>query len=84
MTFAERMSNFEEGIFSVLAAKRRELTARGVDVIDLSIGTPDFPPEPHVMKALSEAALDPENYKYAVTDRPFLIEAVQRLSLIHI
>ena len=78
MTFAERMSNFEEGIFSVLAAKRRELTARGVDVIDLSIGTPDFPPEPHVMKALSEAALDPENYKYAVTDRPFLIEAVQR------
>ena len=29
------------------------------------------------MEAVSEAAKDPENYKYALTDRPFLLEAVQ-------
>ena len=44
---------------------------------DLSVGTPDFLPAPHVMEALTKASLDPENYKYAISDRDELISAVQ-------
>ena len=63
------------GIFAELAAIRARLASRGVDAIDLSIGTPDLPPPAHVMAALSEAALDPANYRYAILDRRELREA---------
>ena len=48
-----------------------------MDVINLSIGTPDFKPDAHVMQAVAEAAQKPENYKYSINDTPELIEAVQ-------
>ena len=44
---------------------------------NLSVGTPDFKPAPHIMEAVSEAAKDPKNYKYALTELPELIEAMQ-------
>lgn len=75
--FAKRMDLFQEGIFSQLDARRRELEQQGRKVYNLSVGTPDFPPAPHVMQALTEAASKPENWKYALSDRPELIEAVQ-------
>ena len=75
--FAKRMDMFQAGIFNVLDDKRKELQAQGRKVYNLSVGTPDFQPEPHVMRALCEAAAKPENYKYALSDRPELSEAVQ-------
>ena len=75
--FASRMDQFQAGIFSVLDQKRREVEASGRKVYNLSIGTPDFQPAPHVMQALCDAARDPENYKYALTELPELLEAVQ-------
>ena len=44
---------------------------------NLSVGTPDFKPAPHVMKAMQDACKDPENYKYALADLPELLKAVQ-------
>ena len=67
----------ESNIFNRLDDKRRALLARGVDVINLSIGTPDFSPAPHVMQAVAEAALQPENYRYSLTDTAALTEAVR-------
>jgi len=67
----------ESNIFNQLDDKKRELAARGVDVINLSIGTPDFQPDAHVMQAVAQAATDPENYKYSMNDTPELIQAVQ-------
>lgn len=67
----------ESNIFNQLDDKKRELAARGVDVINLSIGTPDFQPDAHVMQAVAQAAADPENYKYSMNDTPELIQAVQ-------
>ncbi len=67
----------ESNIFNQLDDKKRELVARGVDVINLSIGTPDFQPDAHVMQAVAQAATDPENYKYSMNDTPELIQAVQ-------
>ena len=50
----------------------------GPEVIDFSIGAPNIPPAPHITKVLSEEALKPENYLYAIVDLPELLEAVAR------
>ena len=76
MKFAKRMENFGEGVFARLAALKQQKISAGEEVIDLSIGAPNIPPPAHVMKVLSEEALKPENYVYAVTDtRELLNEA---------
>ena len=75
--FASRMNQFQAGIFTVLDNKRKEMEASGRRVYNLSIGTPDFQPESHVVEALRQAALDPENWKYALTETPELVEAVK-------
>ncbi len=75
--FAKRMDLFGAGIFNILDEKKQELERQGRKVYNLSIGTPDFQPDEHVMKALSEAALVPENYKYSLTERQELVDAVK-------
>jgi LL-diaminopimelate aminotransferase len=55
--------------------RKRARLSNGEAVINLSAGTPDLPPDKHVMQALSAACLDPENYKYAIADYPELTEA---------
>ena len=77
MRFMKLGQTSESNIFNQLDEKKRELAARGVDVINLSIGTPDFQPDLHVMQAVSEAALQPDNYKYSINDTSALIGAVQ-------
>lgn len=78
LQFAERMKDFEEGIFQLLNEKKDEAVKQGKKIYNLSVGTPDFPPAEHVMKAVAEAAQKPENYKYSLIDIPELIEAVQK------
>lgn len=73
---AERMNDFEEGIFQVLNEKKQKLEAEGKKVYNFSVGTPDFKPAEHIIKAVVEAASKPENYKYALADLPQLIDAV--------
>ena len=76
INFAERMNHFKDGIFSVLNAKKRQLINEGRKVYDFSVGTPDFKPEESSMKALMEAAKDPDKFKYAIADLPELTESV--------
>ncbi|NJP41051.1 aminotransferase class I/II-fold pyridoxal phosphate-dependent enzyme [Oscillospiraceae bacterium HV4-5-C5C] len=71
-----RMQQFAEGIFTKLSLLKHQRQAAGFPVIDLSVGTPNIPPAPHVMAALSQAAADPEQYVYAINDRPQLRQAV--------
>lgn len=75
---ADKMKNFEAGIFNILDDKRKELESQGRKIYNFSVGTPDFEPEEHIMKAVSEACLHPENYRYALSDRDELLEAVIR------
>ena len=77
LKFADRMDSFKEGIFTTLANIKKERIKENKPVYDLSVGTPDFLPEKHVIDALVEAAKIPENYKYAITDTDELISAVQ-------
>ena len=76
--FADRMKDYESGIFQVLNEKKDAAEKQGKKIYNLSVGTPDFPPAQHVMNAVIEAAKKPENYKYALVDIPELIEAVQK------
>lgn len=73
---AERMKDYEEGIFQLLNEKKEEMEKRGKKVYNLSVGTPDFEPAPHIMEAVVEAAKKPENYKYSLKEIPELVKAV--------
>ena len=73
---SERMKDFEEGIFKLLNEKKEEVEKMGKKVYNLSVGTPDFPTETHIMDAVIKAAKDPANYKYALKMLPELTESV--------
>lgn len=75
--FSEMVNGFQPGIFAALNEKKEELVKAGRKVYNLSVGTPDFQPAPHIRKAVQDACADPENYKYALTELPELLEAVQ-------
>ena len=75
--FSEMVNGFKTGIFATLNEKKEELIKEARKVYNLSVGTPDFKPAPHVMKAMQDACKDPENYKYALADLPELLKAVQ-------
>lgn len=77
MKFASRMDSFEPGIFNVLDESKNRRLAQGKPVYNLSIGTPDFLPEPHVVEALVRAASDPANYRYSLGETAELVQAVQ-------
>ena len=76
MRFANRMDRFGEGVFSMLAQMKKKKLAEGEAIVDLSIGAPNIAPAPHILKALSEACLVPDNYLYAIQDQQALLEAV--------
>ena len=78
MNFSHKLDAFEASIFTELLEAKLALRAKGMDTIDLSIGTPDLTPPEHVMRAISEACMQPENYIYAVKDRPQLLDTVAR------
>ncbi|MBP3580386.1 MAG: aminotransferase class I/II-fold pyridoxal phosphate-dependent enzyme [Clostridia bacterium] len=73
---AQRLNHFQTGIFASLDDKKNELVKMGRTIYNLSIGTPDFKPHPSVMKAVSEACLDAENFKYALTEIDELTETL--------
>lgn len=75
--FSGMINDFKQGIFGALNDKKEELVRAGRKVYNLSVGTPDFKPAPHVMKAMQDACADPENYKYSLADLPELLEAVK-------
>ncbi len=72
-TKAKRLDHFKTGIFAALDEKKAQMISRGREIYNLSIGTPDFCPPQSVMEAVSQACRDPENYKYAMTELPELI-----------
>ena len=74
--FSKKSNSIEGGIFNILNDKKKDLLNRGMKVYNFSIGTPDFQPAPHIMEAMQEACKDPQNYKYAIDDKPELVQAM--------
>ena len=75
MKFSNRMTRFGEGIFAVLLAEKNRQLAAGRHIADLSVGTPNIPPAPHVIEALVKSASDPASYVYAISDTAALQQA---------
>ena len=62
-TLSDRIENLTESQTLAMSKKARELIAKGVDVINLSLGEPNFPtPEPIVKAAMD--ALQARKYTY--------------------
>ncbi|MDR3595319.1 aminotransferase class I/II-fold pyridoxal phosphate-dependent enzyme [Clostridium sp.] len=76
LEFSSNLNYFQTGIFNVLDEKKAELIKSGKKVFNLSVGTPDFKPDAHVIKALTKAAENPDNWKYSLGDLPELLEAI--------
>ena len=76
MQLSKRLDRFGAEIFAALNEKKLALERSGRTIYNLSIGTPDFSPSPHIVEALTQAAGDPANWKYALRDLPELQQAV--------
>ena len=74
--FSAKSNAIEGGIFNILNDKKKDLLNRGINVFNFSIGTPDFQPAAHIMEAMQEACKNPQNYKYAIDDKPELVQAM--------
>ncbi|RYD05393.1 hypothetical protein N752_08600 [Desulforamulus aquiferis] len=64
MKLAQRMQSLTPGIFTELARAKAKVEARGLKVINLSVGSPDLPPAPHIIEALRKGVENPNNYTY--------------------
>jgi LL-diaminopimelate aminotransferase len=62
--YADRIKNLPPYLFAAIDKAKQDARARGVDVIDLSVGDPDLPTPEHIVKALNRAAADPSNHQY--------------------
>lgn len=76
MQASQRLDRFSAEVFASLNNKLLALKAQGKTVYNMSVGTPDFKPYDHVVEALTQAAQDPEMWKYALRDLPELKQAV--------
>ncbi len=76
MQFSDRLGRFGDEIFGALNERKLELEQEGRTIYNMSVGTPDFETPLHIREAMAEAAMDPENWKYALRDLPELLDAV--------
>lgn len=76
MYISERLANVNESATLAMSQKSRELQAKGHDVINLSIGQPDFNTPDHIKEA-AKKAIDNNVSKYTpVPGLPVLREAI--------
>lgn len=77
MTYiASRLSNVKPSASMAVSQAAKALRARGVDVIDLGLGEPDFPTPAHIIDAAHAAAKSGDTLYTASTGTPALREAV--------
>jgi LL-diaminopimelate aminotransferase len=62
--WAKRIKELPPYLFAEIDAKKQEMKASGIDIIDLGIGDPDIPTPPNIINALKKAAEDPSNHRY--------------------
>lgn len=64
-TLSRRFQDLPPYPLADVPALKRELRAKGVDIIDLGVGDADLAPPPAAVAALQEAAEDPANSRYS-------------------
>lgn len=73
---SKKLQGMTESIFQEVANWKHEATKKGVDVIDLSVGSPDLAPSPVAVDTLIKYAADPTKYGYTLTGIPDFNHAV--------
>ncbi|MGC4376387.1 LL-diaminopimelate aminotransferase [Fictibacillus sp. Mic-4] len=63
---SDKMEKLTTSIFTELANRKQEAIKKGIDVIDLSVGSPDMPPASFVVDALVKHVKDTTNYGYTL------------------
>ncbi len=76
ITLSRKMAAFQTSIFNELGAYKKQKIKEGMEVIDLSVGSPDLPPPDYVMEELTKQASNPLEYGYAMTGSEELHEAI--------
>jgi LL-diaminopimelate aminotransferase len=74
---SEKIRRMTSSIFQEVVDRKQEAMLKGKDVIDLSIGSPDFPPPPFVVETLVEYTKDPGKYGYTLKGISEFNEAVK-------
>ena len=65
MEFSNRLKSLPTQFFATLVQKVSAAVEEGRDVINLGQGNPDQPTPEHIVKALQNAAANPQNHKYS-------------------
>lgn len=73
---SKRLDHFKTGIFAFLDEKRLAMEKNGREVINFSIGTPDFVAPDEVVASMTKGVSDPTTYGYTLTEIPALKEAL--------
>jgi LL-diaminopimelate aminotransferase len=73
---SEKVRKMTSSIFQEVADRKKVTIENGMDVIDLSVGSPDFPPPSFVMETIALYAGDPSKYGYTLKGIPEFNEAV--------
>ena len=61
---ASRVKNIPPYLFATIDKMKQEALAKGVDLIDLSIGDPDMPTPGHIVEAMKTAVEKAEHHRY--------------------
>lgn len=65
---ANRMKRLPPYLFTIVDRWKKEVRDQGADVIDFSMGNPDFDPPKHVVETLKEAMEMPQIHRYSKGD----------------
>lgn len=66
MEFSDRLKRLPVQFFATLVDKVNKAIAEGRDIINLGQGNPDQPTPDHIIRALQDAAEDPQSHKYSL------------------
>ncbi|MGH7824041.1 MAG: LL-diaminopimelate aminotransferase [Candidatus Binatia bacterium] len=61
---SRRINDLPPYLFAEIDRRKRQVLARGVDLIDLGIGDPDIPTPANIVEKLIECASKPANHRY--------------------
>jgi len=65
MQEAKRMKQLPPYLFTTVDGWKKEVQATGIEICDFSMGNPELPPAPHVVKALEKSLKIKDIHKYS-------------------
>lgn len=68
---ASRVRSLPPYLFAAIDKMKQEARAKGVDLIDMSIGDPDIPTPFHIVEAMKKAVENPEHHRYPAYEGMF-------------